>query len=77
MMYCFDTDRHYLPSFHINYRKFTCMISLLDSELLEGDLPKNKLRLVGAWIELHKDKLLPNWEIAKNGVNLFDIKPLQ
>ena len=47
------------------------------SELLEGDLPKNKLRLVWAWIELHREELLTNWELAKSGSKLFDIKPLQ
>ena len=77
MMYYFDTDRHHLPHIHIKFAEFTCVISIADSDLLEGDLPKNKLRLVWAWIELHREELLANWELAKSGSKLFDIKPLQ
>lgn len=76
MMYYFDTDRHHLPHIHVKYGEFTGVINILDSELLEGELPKNKLRLVLAWIELHRDELMANWELAKNGNKLFDIKPL-
>lgn len=77
MMYYFDTDKHHLPHIHIKYAEFTCVISIRDSELLEGDIPKNKLKLVLAWIELHKEELFANWELAKNGNKLFEIKPLQ
>ena len=27
-------------------------------------MPKNKLRLIIAWCEIHKDELLQNWELA-------------
>jgi hypothetical protein len=77
MMYFFDTDKHHLPHIHIKYGEFTCVISIADSELLQGDLPRNKLKLVWAWIELHRDELMANWELAVNGKELFDIKPLQ
>ncbi len=77
MMYYFDTDKHHLPHIHVKYGEFTCVIDIFNMELLEGDLPKNKLRLVWAWVELHKDELMANWELAKAGNKLFDIKPLQ
>ncbi len=53
------------------------VISITDSEVLEGELPKSKLRLVLAWIELHREELMANWELAKNGTTLLNIKPLQ
>jgi len=77
MMYYFDTDKHHLPHIHIKYGEFNCVISIPDSELLQGDMPGNKLKLVWAWIELHRNELLANWELAINGNKLFDIKPLQ
>jgi hypothetical protein len=77
MMYFFDTDKHHLPHIHIKFDEFTCVISIADSEILQGDLPRNKLKLVWAWIELHRDELMANWELAVNGKELFDIKPLQ
>ncbi|MBX3164135.1 MAG: DUF4160 domain-containing protein [Bacteroidetes bacterium] len=77
MMYFFDTERHHLPHIHIKYAEYTCVICITDSEILQGSLPNNKLRLILAWIEIHRDELMANWELAVNGAELFKIKPLQ
>lgn len=29
------------------------------------------------WIEIHKEELLANWELAINGQEVFKIKPLK
>jgi hypothetical protein len=29
------------------------------------------------WIEIHKDELLANWELAINGQEVFKIEPLK
>ncbi len=47
-----------------------------DGEILAGELPKKQLRLVQAWIELYKDELFANWEIAIRGENPYKIRPL-
>ena len=39
-------------------------------------MPKNKLRLIIAWCEIHKDELLQNWELAIKKMDLQDIAPL-
>ncbi|CAN5429213.1 DUF4160 domain-containing protein [soil metagenome] len=77
MMYYFDTDKHHLPHIHIRYGEFSCVVSIVDSDLLEGEIPKNKMKLVLAWIEIHRDELMANWQLAISGNKLFDIKPLQ
>ena len=77
MMYFYDTQKHHLPHIHIKYAEFTAVIAINDSELLEGDMPKNKMRLVNAWIELHRDELMANWELAKNGDPVYQIDPLK
>ena len=77
MMYYFDTDKHHLPHIHVKYAEYTCVIGIADSIILEGTLPNKKLKLVEAWIELHREELMANWELAANGTKLFDIKPLQ
>jgi hypothetical protein len=33
--------------------------------------------LVQAWIEIHKDELLADWELAIDGENIFKIDPLK
>jgi len=35
------------------------------------------MKLVQAWIEIHKEELLANWELAINGQEVFKIEPLK
>jgi hypothetical protein len=44
---------------------------------MEGEIPRNKDKLVSACIILHKDELLADWELARNGETLYDIDPLK
>jgi hypothetical protein len=44
---------------------------------LEGKLPSNKTKLVEAWIELHREELIANWELAVIGQNIYPIDPLK
>jgi hypothetical protein len=53
------------------------VFGLADGELLAGELPAGKLRLVQAWIEIHRAELLADWELALNGEDVFRIEPLK
>ncbi|MDR1023023.1 MAG: DUF4160 domain-containing protein, partial [Prevotellaceae bacterium] len=35
--------------------------------LTEGDLPVRQMRLVQAWVEIHRDNLMADWELCRNG----------
>jgi len=50
--------------------------SILDGMLLAGELPQNKQKLVVAWIEIHQEDLLADWNLAVNGKKPFPIKGL-
>jgi len=39
-------------------------INIGDGNVLAGELPSKQLRLVQAWIELHRDELMADWELA-------------
>ena len=45
--------------------------------MVEGEMPLNKLRLILAWCEIHKDELLQNWELAMKEKKLKKISPLR
>jgi hypothetical protein len=45
--------------------------------VLAGALPRAKLRLVQAWIEIHREELMADWELAVNGQPPFQIEPLR
>jgi hypothetical protein len=53
------------------------VFALASGEVLAGELPPGKARLVQAWIEIHRDELMANWQLAVNGDELFKIEPLK
>ncbi len=66
---------HNPPHIHAKYNEFIAVFNF-DGEKTEGEFPHKQTRLIQAWIELHKDELLANWELAANGDEIFKIKPL-
>lgn len=40
-------------------------------------MPKRALKLIFEWMELHKDELSENWELARQGLPLNKIEALQ
>ena len=44
---------------------------------MRDDLPSNKIRLVQAWIDIHRDELIADWELAVNGQQPYKIEPLR
>jgi hypothetical protein len=75
-MYLIDNQLHNVPHFHAKYAEYEVSISIGDGEILAGDLPRKQLRLVQAWIELHRDELRADWELAVAGENPYKITPL-
>ena len=45
--------------------------------LLAGELPPRQMRMVQVWVDLHREELLADWELAKEGVEPFRIEPLK
>jgi hypothetical protein len=77
LMYYFDNRRHQQPHFHVQYNDEEAVISIPDGEIIEGSLRRAKLKLVEAWIELHRDELMADWTLAVNGQPVFKIDPLR
>ena len=76
-MYFFDNQRHKLPHIHVKYQDDEAVFSIADAELIEGRLKTTKMRLVQAWIEIPRDELMADWELAVNGQEIFKIEPLK
>ena len=49
----------------------------MDGELLAGEIPAAKARLVQAWIEIHREELMADWDLAISGEPPFRIDPLR
>jgi hypothetical protein len=76
-MYFMDNRRHHPPHVHARYQDDEAVLSIPEGELLEGGRPPGKLRLVQAWVEIHKDELMADWELAAGGQQPFKIEPLR
>lgn len=75
-MFLIDNKRHDLPHIHAKYAEFEASVSIGEGEILADNLPRKQLRLVQAWIELHRDELLADWDLAVGGENPYKIDPL-
>lgn len=76
-MYFFDSRRHHRPHVHVRYQVQEAVIAILEAEVIEGSIPSNKLKLVEAWMEIHRDELMADWELASSGQTIFQIDPLK
>lgn len=75
-LYLLDNKHHHLPHIHAKYGEYEASIDIGDGEAIAGELPRKQLRLVQAWIELHRDELMADWELAVGGETPYKITPL-
>lgn len=63
-LYLIGNKHHHLPHIHAKYAEFEASIGIGDGEVLAGEIPRKQLRLVQAWIELHRDERMADWSRA-------------
>lgn len=76
-MYPFDNKKHFAPHIHVKYSGSECVIAIPSGKVLEGEFASRKLKLIQAWIEIHEDELMADWELAISGNRVFEITPLR
>jgi hypothetical protein len=76
LMYFRDNAQHNEPHIHAKYQKQQAVFSIITGEVLAGTLPIKQYRLVQAWVELNRESLFIDWELAVNGEIPFKIEPL-
>jgi hypothetical protein len=76
-LYFMDRDKHKQPHLHAQYQEHEAILAIPDGKLLAGRLPANKMKLVQAWMEIHREDLLADWELAVHGEAIFKIEPLR
>ncbi len=63
-MYFMDNKQHKLPHIHATYSGNEVIVSIPDGN-------------VQAWIEIHKEELMADWELAVSGEQPYKIDPLR
>ena len=76
-MYFLDNRQHKQPHIHVRYQDDEAVYSIPDGELLAGKIPPAKARLVVAWIEIHREDLMADWQLAVSGQKPHKIEPLK
>ncbi|MEY4767998.1 MAG: hypothetical protein RL637_637 [Pseudomonadota bacterium] len=77
LMYFYDNEQHHVPHIHAEYQDDEAVFSILNGEILSGNLPRKQMRLVQAWIELHQESLIVDWKLAIAGQEPHRIEPLR
>ena len=67
---------HAPPHFHAIYSEYEITVEI-DTGVINGRFPKRAMGLVLEWLELHKDELLQNWQLAEGKKPLNKIAPLE
>lgn len=76
-MFFMDNKKHKKPHIHVEYQDDVVVIDIEKGVILEGKIPENKLKLVFAWIEIHKDELMADWKLAVEGHQIYKIDGLK
>lgn len=74
-MYNNDTE-HDPAHIYVKYAEYNAKYDL-EGNRLKGELPRNKEKLLLAWMEIHQDELKANWELAMDREALYKIQPLK
>ncbi len=76
-MYAEPYVPHHRPHFHAYYQGDVGVYAIDEIEMIAGQLPRRQQRRIEAWIELHHEELLEDWERLQSGRAPFKIDPLQ
>jgi Domain of unknown function (DUF4160) len=76
-MYFNDNKQHKLPHIHVRYQDDEVIVVIPEGDVLDGSIPKAKMKLLLAWMEIHRDELMADWQLAVAGEHPYKIEPLR
>ena len=75
-MYFNDNDKHHLPHLHAEYAEYDCVFDF-DGNLLSGNIPEKKKKMIEVWINIHQEELKSLWILMQEYNQFFKIDPLK
>jgi len=67
---------HAPAHFHVWYGDYKVVITIQDG-IVKGEMPQRALKMIFDWLEIHREELLTDWELAQKGEGLNKIEPLK
>ena len=65
-----DRGKHNYPHLHAVYSGENVVVRIDNGEIIEGNIPKNKMKLVTLWVNEHKDLIRNKWNELNDGIKL-------
>ena len=75
-MYAESGGQHNLPHLHAAFGGQEVVVDL-SGNIIEGEIPKGKMKLLLAWMEIHREELEANWKLLCGGEPAYKIDPLK
>lgn len=69
-------DDHNPPHFHARYGDYEAIVTI-EKGIVKGAMPRNALKQIFRWMDLHKQDLIDNWVRLHNGEEPKQITPLK
>lgn len=67
---------HHKPHIHAKYGEYEISITI-DGEHINGNMPNKQIKLIEAWIEIHKEEIIAAWYAYNNDGEIIKIKGLE
>lgn len=73
----FDNSNEYNRAhFYADYKDYSIVVDIAEYEVIEGYMPRRQLNMILGWCALHEDKIMQNWALMTEGLELEQIKGL-
>ena len=69
-------NEHNPPHFHAKYGEYEAQFDF-DGNIINGEFPPKKARMVAVWAEMRREDLEINWNLAKENKKPRSIEPLR
>ena len=75
-MFFNEEGKHHEKHVHVRYNEQEAVYDLMGN-ILEGQIPYKKRKLVEAWISIHQEELESLWVLIHEQGEFFKIEPLK
>ncbi len=70
-------ERHKSPHLHARHAGKEASFDIETGDILAGEMDRDDVAKVKAWISIHREDLFANWELLKTEGKFFKIDPLR
>ena len=72
-----EGERHKSAHIHARHAGKHASFDIATGEVLAGELDRDDIAKVQAWISIHRDDLFANWELLQTEGKFFKVDPLR